>query len=168
MKVILYMAMTANGYIAKENDDTSWVSKEEWNSYSAAVQKARNMIIGHRTYGILTTQPEFSELKDVKIVVLSHSDIPMLNKNHVVAHSPSEALKILEGNDEIIVAGGGFVNAAFLSQGLIGEIYLDVEPTILGSGIQLLKNGDFETKLELLGTKQFSPNEIQLHYKVVR
>jgi riboflavin biosynthesis pyrimidine reductase len=32
MKVILYMAITANGIIAKADDDTSWISKEEWDS----------------------------------------------------------------------------------------------------------------------------------------
>lgn len=32
MKAILYMAMTANGMIAKENDDTSFVTDIEWTS----------------------------------------------------------------------------------------------------------------------------------------
>lgn len=38
MNVILYLAMTANGLIAKEEDDTSWVSKVEWKSFSGIIK----------------------------------------------------------------------------------------------------------------------------------
>ena len=66
MKVILYMAISTNGYIAKENDDTSWISTEEWNSYAAIIRKSGCLIVGHRTYDILTKQPEFAELGKIK------------------------------------------------------------------------------------------------------
>ena len=46
MKVTLYMAISTNGMIAKNNDDTSWITKEEWNSYSSTVKKAGNLIVG--------------------------------------------------------------------------------------------------------------------------
>lgn len=39
MKVILYMAISTDGYIARENDDTSWISTEEWDCYSSMIQK---------------------------------------------------------------------------------------------------------------------------------
>jgi dihydrofolate reductase len=168
MKVILYMATTANGYIAKENDDTSWISKEEWNSYSKAVRDAGNMVIGHRTYEILTTQPEFAELQDVRIVVLAHSDVHLLSEKHLLAHSPAEALELLQGSSEVVVAGGSMVNAAFLSQGLVDELYLDIEPLLLGTGIPLLERVGSETALELIATNMLSPNEVQLHYRVKR
>src|SRR5690348_1005277 len=128
IKVILYMAITPNGLIAKENDNTSWISGEEWDSYSEMAQKVGNMIIGHRTYDILTKQPEFSEMKDVKIVTVSHKDFPTLAVNHFTAKSPKEALKVLGDVNEVVVAGGGILNAAFLKENLVDEIYLDVEP----------------------------------------
>lgn len=168
MKVILYMAISANGMIAKIDDNTSWISKEEWDSYSLAVRTAGNLIVGHRTYGILTKQPEFVELKDVKLVVVAEQNFETLAKNHLVANSPKEALKLLSGFDEIIVAGGGALNASFLSENLIDEIYLDIEPIILGTGISLFRDRDLEVKLELLGQKNISNNEIQLHYKVLQ
>ena len=70
MNVILYMAISANGMIAKSDDDTSWVSTAEWDSYSQTVRKAGCLIIGRRTYDILTKQPEFSELKEVQLIVV--------------------------------------------------------------------------------------------------
>lgn len=71
MKVILYMAISANGMIAKNDDNTNWISKIEWNSYSTAVKKAGCLVTGHRTYDILTRQEEFSELKEIRLIVVS-------------------------------------------------------------------------------------------------
>jgi len=162
------MAISANGIIAKNDDDTGWISKEEWNSYSAAVRAAGCLIVGRRTYNILTKQPEFSELKDVKLVVVSHEDFKTLAPNHLVAHSPKDALALLKDFKEVIVAGGGILNASFLAENLVDEIYLDVEPIVLGDGIPVFKNKDFERKLKFIGYKQITENEIQLHYRVIR
>jgi dihydrofolate reductase len=168
MKVILYMAMSANGMIAKSDDDTSWISEVEWNSYSAAVRSAGCFIIGRRTYHILTNQPEFAELKDVRLVVVSEKDFPVVASHHSVAHSPKEALEQLKDFKEIIIAGGGMLNSSFLKENLIDEIYLDIEPAIVGKGIPLFREVDVERKLELLGIKKLSDHEIQLHYKVLK
>jgi len=74
MKVILgYTAISANGMIAKKDDDTSWISKEEWNNFGAMVRKAGNLIVGHRTYNILTKQADFFQIKDIKLVAVAHS-----------------------------------------------------------------------------------------------
>lgn len=51
---------------------------------------------------------------------------------------------------------------------LIDEIYLDIEPIILGTGIKLFVNAEFEAKLQLMGIKKLSKDEVQLHYKVKR
>ena len=168
MKIILYMATTINGFIAKDNDDTSWISKEEWDSYSAIVRKAGNVIIGHRTYDIITKQPEFSEFKDVKVVIVSNQNFTTLSPNHIIVHSPKEAIAVLQDFAEVIVAGGSILNTTFLSDHLIDEIYVDIEPVVFGKGIPLFENSDFESNLQLLGTKQISKNETQLHYKVIK
>ena len=161
------MATTANGYIAKENDDTSWITTQEWNSYSAMVRKVGNLVIGHRTYDILTKQPEFAEFSEVKIVVVSNNDFQTLSPNHVIVKTPQEALDILKGFEEVIIAGGGNLNASFMQENLVDEIYLDIEPIVLGKGIKFFAENDFETKLQLLESKNISKDEIQLHYKVL-
>ena len=168
MKVILYMAISLNGMIAKSDDDTSWISKEEWDSYSLAVRTAGNLIVGHRTYNILTKQPEFSEFKDVKLVVVAQEDFQTLAKNHLVAHSPKEALKLLSDFEKVVVAGGGTLNASFVEENLVDDIFIDIEPIIFGQGIPLFRDKDFERNLKLVGQKKISDNEIQLHYEVLK
>lgn len=160
------MAISVNGYIAKENDDTDWISVEEWNSYSKMVQKAGCLIVGHRTYDILTKQPEFSELQKIKLVVVSQANFNTLSENHLIAKTPQEALGLLKDFSEVIVAGGGILDSAFIKDGLIDEIYLDIEPLAIGKGIKLFADGDFELSLKLLEINKITDNEVQLHYAV--
>ncbi|PIN75848.1 hypothetical protein COV18_01560 [Candidatus Woesearchaeota archaeon CG10_big_fil_rev_8_21_14_0_10_37_12] len=168
MKVILYMAISANGYVAKEDDDTSWISKTEWDSYSAAVRNAGALIVGRRTYNILTKQPEFSEFEKVKIAVVSKGDFETLQPYHMLAKTPKEALNLLSEFDHVIVAGGGILNASFIKENIVDEIYLDIEPTLFGKGIKLFADADFEAKLKLLNMNKLSDDEVQLHYGVIK
>jgi len=162
------MAISLNGLIAKSDDDTSWISKEKWDSYSLAVRTAGNLIVGHRTYGILTKQPEFSEFKDIKLAIVAQENFQTLAPNHLVVHSPKEALELLKDFKEVIVAGGGALNASFAEENLIDEIFIDIEPIILGQGIPLFRDRNFERKLKFLGQKNITDNEIQLHYRILK
>ena len=163
------MAITANGMIARENDDTSWVSPMEWESFSSMIQKAGNMIIGRRTYEVMLRNKEFKKLGSVNVLVLSRKkalNIPP--KNVRIVQSPQKALNfLLEQNSKTaLICGGGRLNSSFMKERLIDEIYLDIEPVILGTGIKLFADAEFEKKLELLGVRKLSGNEVQLHYKV--
>jgi dihydrofolate reductase len=170
MKVILYMATTVNGFIARENDDTGFVSESEWGRFRALANRTGNMIIGRRTHDLMKRNDEFSGLENIKVIVLTrNTSLKSDNPNIVFAsQQPKEVLKQLEeqGFREAVVAGGGKLNASFMKEGLIDEIYLDVEPTLLGRGIKLFSDEDFEAKLELVEVKNLSSNETQLHYRV--
>ncbi len=168
MKVILYMAVTANGMIADNDDEAKFLTPEEAASYCSVVRTAGCLIVGRRTYHILTKQPEFQEFKDAKLVVMSHGDVELVDPRHQVARTPQEAVDLLSDFREVIIAGGGIANASFLAADLVDEIYLDIEPALLGNGIPLFKGQDFERKLKLLGHKMLSENEIQLHYQVIK
>ena len=165
MKVVLYMAITANGFIAKQNGETPW-SNEEWASFSEKVREIKNLVIGKKTFEIMAAENEFQKIGNPFAVIVSNEKDN--NSNFAFADSPEQALKLLKekGFEQALVAGGGILNSSFLQKGLIDEIYLDVEPFIFGSGVKLFAENDYEAKLELLSTKQLSKNTIQLHYKV--
>lgn len=67
-----------------------------------------------------------------------------------------------------MICGGGGANSSFIKENLVDEIYLDLEPIIIGRGIRLFADADFESQLELIEIKKISDNEVQLHYKVRR
>ena len=163
------MATSVNGLIAKNDDSSDFITEVESQSYAKKVLKAGALIVGKRTYGVLSKQSEFQEFlkAGVKIVAVSHKNFEV-NPNHFVARSPKEALEILKDFKEVIVAGGSMLNVSFITENLVDEIYLDIEPIILGKGIPLFKEKDFERNLKLLGQKKISDNEIQLHYEVLK
>ncbi len=164
------MAITPNGMIAKLDDDTNWVTETEWSSFSSMIKKAGNMIIGRRTYEIMLKNDDFkkSDFREIKIVVLSEKLIKTHNRKVSVVDSPQKAVQVLkeERFRTGVVCGGGGLNASFMSADLVDELYLDVEPIMFGKGIKLFAESDFETNLDLIGTKRISKNEVQLHYKI--
>lgn len=166
MKVVLYMAMTLNGYIAKENNETPW-SDEEWQSFSKFVKEVKNIIIGKNTYEIMKKDDELSKIGNPFTVVVSKEDFAH-NSNFAIAKSPKEALKILKEKNfaKALVAGGGILNASFMKDKLIDEIYLDIEPIVFGKGIKLFADEEFDIKLHLLKIRKLTKNIIQLHYKI--
>jgi len=166
MKVVLYMAITTNGMIARKNLETPW-SDEEFTSYYEKVKEIGNVIVGSRTY------PQFLESDIVSMgnplmVVLTRSEKVSSKENVVFVSSATKALELIKdkGFEQALVTGGGETNKAFLETGLIDEIYLDIEPLIFGEGIPLFSPSNVELKLKLLETKKISDQTIQLHYKV--
>ncbi len=169
-KVILYMAMTLNGYIAKENDDTPW-SEESWTAYSDFVKNTKNIIIGGYTYDLLRDSPDFREkIGNPLVVAVSHSVKEKIQPDDVIAGSPRAALEAVRaaGFNEALVEGGGSINASFLKEGLIDEILVDIDPVVWGKGKKIFNDIDVDVNLELIEAKPFSGKLARLHYRVVK
>jgi len=169
MKAILYMAMTANGYIAKENDETPW-SDAVWDGYYEFVKKRGNITLGRRTYEIMKEVNEFEKLGFPITVVVSHSANRGSSGKTVFVSSPREAIAVMQEKDvdEMIVGGGSTLNAGFFEEGLLDEIYLDIDPLLFGRGIKLFAETNAEAKLCLLEVIKLSEDTIRLHYKVFK
>ena len=76
-------------------------------------------------------------------------------------------IKKQEGKN-ILIFGSPTASHSLLSQGLIDEFWLFVNPIILGNGIPLYKGVTETTKLNLIESKTFSSGVIALHYETKR
>lgn len=167
--VILYMAMTANGFIATNDDDTPW-SDAVWNGYYELVKKYGNIVVGKRTYEFMQESDEFKKLGFPETVVVSTSSPQEQGKVNFV-DSPRKSVEVLEqkGFQEIIVGGGSATNASFLKDGLIDEIVLDIDPLLFGTGIPLFAPAEIPTvRLEVKEVSQLSKNTLRVIYKVLK
>lgn len=169
MKIILYMAMSVNGFIAKIDDETPW-SEEEWKSYSKMVAEIKNIIIGKRTYDIMKEHNEFKKIGNPLVVVLTSDKNMPPSKNTFFVNSPEAAITLLKnkGFNKTLLGGGSIFNSSFIEKKLVNEIYLDIEPIVFGKGIPLFQNINSDIDLQLIGLKKLSKNTIQLHYKVIK
>jgi dihydrofolate reductase len=166
MKVILHMAVTANGLIASGKEETPW-SFEEWVDYCEAVVRAGNVIIGRKTYEIMKMAGDLIKIADQTVVVLT-TRLPKEEGNVVFVNSPQKALEVLQskGFTEALVAGGAKCNASFMAANVINEVCLNVEPYLFGSGVPLFSPYAFKHRLELLEKRSLNDNTIQLRYRI--
>lgn len=165
MKAVLYLSLTANGYVAQP-DESHPVPKEILGNFVQLIGKIGNLINGRRTYELMHEQTAHGGFHGIELVVVSHS-LPQADGIHV-ATSPLEALHYLEqkGFDTALLGGGAQLDSSFLSQGLIDEIYLNIEPIICNKGIALALNERFEASLEIINWTKLSENIVQLHYRM--
>jgi len=109
MKVILSMAVSTNGIIATKEGSEDFLSNKNWQQFVKLAKKVGCFIYGRKTYeNVITWDKNYLDpLKDVKKLVISKSDFHP-QEGFTIAHSPEEALKLLEkeGLQEVIVTGG--------------------------------------------------------------
>lgn len=165
------MAISANGIIATKTGSEDFLSHDNWTQFVKLAPRVGGFIWGRKTYeAVIKWEGDYlNDLKEVKKVVLSRSPIE-LKEGFILANSPEHALSKFEkeGFKEAIVTGGSIINSEFAKRGLIDEIMLEVNPTVLGEGIPLFAPSDFELKLELIEAKKVSENVFELRYKVLK
>lgn len=169
MKVILTMAVSANGMIATKTGSEEFLSHDNWLQFVKLAKRVGCFMWGRKTYeAVIKWEGDYlSELKDIKKVIISSSNLE-LNEGFILAHSPEEALKMFEDDDfkEAIITGGSLTNSDFAKKGLIDEVIFGVNPSILGEGIPVFSTSDFELKMELINFEKVGDNIVELHYKV--
>jgi dihydrofolate reductase len=170
MKTILYMGITPNGLIAKEDGNSEWTSEEDLKGFFENSKKAGNIIMGKNTFLEASRQGYFPFPEALNIVISREQIENKWGDKVVVTNvSPKEILKMVQGKgfDTAFLAGGGMLNASFMKEKLIDEIYLDVEPLMFGKGIPVVAASDFECELELLEVKKLNDDTVQLNYKIL-
>lgn len=161
-KVILYIAMSLDGYIARENGDIDWLNGDGSDpdadfGYDKFYEGIDTVIMGKKTYDQILTFGEYP-YKDTKGYVFTSKDadpdeyIIFTNENVI---DMVKKLKNESGKDIWLIGGAGIIDC-FMKEDLVDEYVIAVIPTILGSGIPLFKEGNPEIKLKLEDNKTFN------------
>src|SRR3989344_6251860 len=171
MKVTLFMAISVNGIIAREDGSEDFLSEENWQTFSGLVKEFGNFIVGSRTYEAVKQWDEgygFDDFPEVQRVVISDSPSYELDAGYTLATSPQDAIRHLQkaGFERALLTGGATNNSSFAKANLIDEVNLNVEPVIVGEGIPLFHPAAFDLPLELVETKPIGAGVVQLRYNV--
>jgi len=169
-KVILYIAMSLDGYIATPNDDIGFLSmvaqEDEDYGYKAFIATVDAVIMGRRTYDkVLSMGFDFPH-SNVDAYIVTRTPRPTVGTIKFYTGSLKALVARLKGHPgkNIFVDGGALVVNELLKENLIDEFYISIIPILLGDGISLFKGGRPETSLKLIGSKQFDKGLVQLHY----
>jgi dihydrofolate reductase len=171
-KIILYIATSLDGYIAKPNDDLSFLSivQQDGEDYGYAdfVKSVDTVILGRKTYDWVMTQVSEFPHADKNSFIITRTPKPSIGKTSFYTGKLQDLIIKLkaEHGKNIFIDGGAEIVNELLKENLIDEFIISVIPILVGNGTKLFKDGRPEQKLELLSTKKFDKGLTQLHYKL--
>jgi dihydrofolate reductase len=165
VKLILIMAMTADGIIGRTNHHfPDWTCSEDKRMFKRVSQEAGVVVMGSRTFDtigralpgrlnvVMTRRPEQYEPAE-NLVFWSSSPRSLID------HLDSK------GFETVVLAGGATINSLFICDGLIDELYLTIAPKLFGRGLSLFAES-LDVDLELLEVRCLQAQTILLTYRI--
>lgn len=169
-KLVLYIAMSLDGYIAAENDDLSFLSAVEQEGedygYTEFINTIDTIILGRKTYDKVISMGYPYPMHGEKVYVITRSEKPSIGSVEFYSGDLNELVGLLkqQPGKNIFCDGGADIVNLLLKAGLFDEITISIIPVLLGSGVRLFQGGGVEQKLKLVSSKSFPKGLVQLHY----
>jgi len=161
-KIILYIATSLDGYIARENGSVDWLDKymnTGFNyGYNELLKQIDFVIVGN------VTQKQYPNKYDGKTCYV-FSSTPRNNDENLIYVS-GDVKKFIEKTNpkgNIWLVGGADLVYQFIKYDLIDEYIITIVPEEIGSGILLFKESDYIARLNKVETKKFG-DVIQMIY----
>lgn len=172
-KLSLFIATSLDGYIAKPNDDLSFlklVEKEgEDYGYAKFTSTIDTIIIGRRTYDYVLKELGASHYDngEREVYVITRTERPSVGKMHFYTGDLVTLVRKLkaESGKNIYCDGGAQIINELLMSDLIDEFIISVVPILLGVGTKLFTEGIPEQQLELITVRTFDTGLTQFHYR---
>ncbi|HEX5625624.1 MAG TPA: dihydrofolate reductase family protein [Saprospiraceae bacterium] len=169
-KVILYIAVSLDGFIAGPNDELDFLKAVEREGedygYADFTHTVDTVIMGRKTYEkVLSMGYPYPHL-DKESYILTRTPRPSIGHLHFYTGQPVKLVEDLKKKPgkNIFVDGGARVVNELLAQRLFDEFYISIIPILLGKGIRLFDDQNPETLLDLVKTTSFDSGLVQLHY----
>ncbi|PKN95867.1 MAG: dihydrofolate reductase [Chloroflexi bacterium HGW-Chloroflexi-5] len=165
--------MSADGYIAKPNDDLSFLSMVQQDGedygYADFLKSVDTVIMGRKTYDWVMTQLSEFPHADLDSYIITRSVKPDVGKTKFYTGNLKELVSELKNKPgkNIFVDGGAEIVNELMKENLIDAFIISVIPIFVGSGTRLFNDGRPEQKLEIVRVKRFDTGLVQLHYKLV-
>jgi len=159
-KVVLYVAMSLDGYIARTDGSVDWLFDVEGdggdNGYGEFYRTVGTVVMGRLTYDEVLKLSEEFLYADKPCYVLSRTEqspAPYVTFTNEALDTLIPRLKA-DSEGDVWLVGGGQLVAAFLEAGLLDELYITVTPKILGEGIPLFPQGTVPSAFRLKHIEQ--------------
>ena len=175
-KVILYIAASLDGFIAKSDGNVDWLHDPNYSlegedyGYSHLIQSIDTTFMGYSTFEqILKFDGPFPYSDKTNYVFTRSTREPHEFARFIINDAVGFTRDFLgtPGKDVWLI-GGGMMNSLFLTNGLIDTIILTLIPITLGEGIPLFSNHNMETKFTLTQNVSYESGLCQLTYDVKR
>lgn len=169
-KVTIHMVSSLDGFIAKEDNDVSWMDAS-WDSYDKGMEITADVIKTIDCY-IMGSHTYEMALKlgwpygDTQTIVVTNRELTSTRNSVEFYSGDLKALIKKFGQKHVWLVGGPTLYQEFLRLNLVDEICLSIVPILLGGGIALF--GGSEQKLRLKDMTAYKNGMIDLWYEVAR
>jgi dihydrofolate reductase len=191
-KVILFMAVSLDGFVCGPNGELDWENRDEEVSrylIPDLLSTVDTMLLGRVLYqGFeqawpamakdpsspsdlvdfahwIEDSPKFVFSKTLETVEWKNSRLVAVKDDKDIIQEVKK-LKQQPGGD-MVLFGGARIAQTFVRLGLIDEYRLKLQPTVLGSGKPLFKDIQDRMPLKLMTSKTFDSGVIGLYYQPV-
>jgi dihydrofolate reductase len=163
--------MSLDGFIATEDDGTSWMTADPEYSSSPFLASVDTVLMGRRSYEQAVRQGMRS-WPGYRTYVFSRSlrqdEYPEVTVVADDAHSVVSGLRDEPDGKDIWLTGGGQLFRSLLAQDLVDTVEVGIIPILLGGGIPLLPPFERATKLALSRHRVFPSGFAVFEYAVQR
>ena len=185
-KVISFMHVSLDGFVAGPNGEMDWIQVDDdiFEYATEATRSADLALYGRTTYQMMDAYwPTAADRPTATKHDKEHSawynkvDKIVLSKSMAGQHIPKVTIvskdlrpqiskfKEMAGGDIVIFGSPGAVHS-LMKEDLVDEIWLFVNPVLLGIGVPMFKDIDRRKKLRLLADARFPSGVVSLKYAV--
>lgn len=143
-----------------------WTSEEDRRFFQSSLSQFDAVVVGRNTYHAAAEC-----LRKRNTFVLSSRPKTAKRRGTVIFVNPAsvDLAKLFQRYKSVAVLGGGSVYRFMLEHNFLDEIFVTVEPIILGRGKEMFVGGSQTARLCLLSARQLNRNgTLLLHYQINR
>lgn len=179
-KIIVSIATSADGYIARPNGDVEWLNRQPRtvdHGMAAFYRTIDTILWGRKTYDWALAYAKKKSIKrgmfDTKLAnyVFSRKPPKRVAPGVEFVSEPvktfAQRLRATPGKHIWMMGGGGLI-ASFLDAGEIDEFDIHLIPIFIGKGIPLVEPRHRDVPLRLRSARKYSDGVVGLRYDVVR
>ena len=164
-KIVLYLAVSVDGYLADEQGGVSWLAgdgsqPDAPGSYPAFYETVDAVMMGWTTYHQIVAElsPGSWPYEGRPCYVATHRQETDRENIFFWNGDLTDLADRLNGEYEgnIWICGGASVAGQLLKAGRIDKLWLSVIPTVLGKGVRLFPELGQEFPLKLVGTECYN------------
>ncbi len=174
MGVVLYTAVTIDGYIARKNNSLDWLYGLENpnqidHGYFEFLSGVDTIVMGRKTYEEILgfNIPWPYEAQKTYVVSTQETYKVSTPNTKLLGKLDTETVENLRGESKknIWIVGGGELVTSLLNLGAVDTMILTLIPILLGEGIPLFPNSPKETQFTLVESTPFETGAVNLTYQ---
>jgi dihydrofolate reductase len=178
-KIILSLATSVDGYIARHDGSIDWLPEsllDEESFRADVLARADTVVMGRKTWDLWREREGPKPFPGKKCIVFSRRRAGLTQGRvqftdedpETVVRRVREATPTRSTAGGLWIAGGGEIARLCLEAGIVNEIVLNIVPVLLGDGVRLFPPRAGTTWLSLVQSTPLASGMLQLRYVPVR